>query len=52
MTAIDKPPAPGQPGFVSYIPDGAPFSAEQRDWLNGFFAGFVADPDQRGLPCR
>ena len=37
------PPVPGQPGFVSYIPDSAPFSAEQRDWLNGFFAGFFAD---------
>ncbi len=43
MTVMDKPPAPGQPGFVSYIPDNAPFSPEQRDWLNGFFAGFVAE---------
>src|SRR5256885_11817608 len=42
MSVIDKPPAPGQPGFVSYIPDSAPFSPEQRDWLNGFFAGFMA----------
>jgi sulfite reductase (NADPH) flavoprotein alpha-component len=43
MTVMDKPPAPGQPGFASYIPDSAPFSPEQRDWLNGFFAGFLAD---------
>ena len=43
MSLIDKPPAPGQPGFASYIPDSAPFSPEQRDWLNGFFAGFFAD---------
>jgi sulfite reductase (NADPH) flavoprotein alpha-component len=43
MTVMDKPPAPGQPGFVSYIPDSAPFSSEQRDWLNGFFAGFLVD---------
>jgi sulfite reductase (NADPH) flavoprotein alpha-component len=43
MTVLDKPPVPGQPGFVSYIPDSAPFSAEQRDWLNGFFAGIFAD---------
>ena len=43
MTVMDKPPAPGQPDFVSYIPDSAPFSSEQRDWLNGFFAGFFAD---------
>src|SRR5260370_14828515 len=42
MTAVEKPPVPGQPGFVSYIPDSAPFSPEQRDWLNGFFAGFLA----------
>jgi sulfite reductase (NADPH) flavoprotein alpha-component len=43
MSLMDKPPAPGQPGFVSYIPDSAPFSADQRDWLNGFFSGFLAD---------
>ena len=27
---------------VQLIPDNAPFSAEQRAWLNGFFAGMVA----------
>ena len=53
MSLIEKPPVPGppalgapvpgQPGFASYIPDSAPFSPEQRDWLNGFFAGFFAD---------
>ena len=43
MTAMEKPPGPGQPGFVSYIPDSAPFTPEQRDWLNGFFAGFMAE---------
>jgi len=43
MTVIDKPPMPGDAGFVSYIPDSAPFSPEQKDWLNGFFAGFLAD---------
>src|SRR5437868_7340174 len=42
MTAVEKPPGPGQPGFVSYIPESAPFTPEQRDWLNGFFAGFMA----------
>ncbi len=30
-----------QPDF-SLIPDTAPFSAEQRSWLNGFFAGLVS----------
>jgi len=43
MTVLEKPPMPGDPGFVSYIPDSAPFSPEQKDWLNGFFAGFLAD---------
>jgi sulfite reductase (NADPH) flavoprotein alpha-component len=43
MTALEQPPTPGQPGFASYIPESAPFSPEQRDWLNGFFAGFLAD---------
>ncbi|HEY1111146.1 MAG TPA: sulfite reductase flavoprotein subunit alpha, partial [Opitutaceae bacterium] len=27
---------------VPYIPDNAPFSAEQRAWLNGFFAGLFS----------
>jgi sulfite reductase (NADPH) flavoprotein alpha-component len=29
-------------GSVPVIPDGAPFSMEQRAWLNGFFAGLVS----------
>ena len=28
-------------GSVPVIPDGAPFSMEQRAWLNGFFAGLL-----------
>jgi sulfite reductase (NADPH) flavoprotein alpha-component len=31
-----------QPAFVSFIPENAPFSAEQRAWLNGFFAGALS----------
>ena len=33
-------------GLVPYIPDNAPFSEEQRAWLNGFLAGVfsVAQP--------
>lgn len=33
-------------GFVPYIPENAPFSEEQRAWLNGFLAGVfsVAQP--------
>ena len=51
MTVVDRPPAPGQPGFASYIPDSAPFSPEQRDWLNGFFAGFLAEQTTPPLPA-
>ncbi|HLA20285.1 MAG TPA: sulfite reductase subunit alpha, partial [Pseudolabrys sp.] len=28
--------------FPSLIPETAPFSEEQRDWLNGFFAGLIS----------
>src|SRR5947207_754625 len=28
---------------VPYVPDSAPFSDEQRTWLNGFLAGLFAD---------
>ena len=37
MTIRDAPPANGL-----MIPDTAPFSVEQRAWLNGFFAGVVS----------
>ncbi len=43
MNAIYRPP-PAAP----MIPENAPFSAEQRAWLNGFFAGLLssgAQPD-------
>jgi len=43
MTVLEKPPTPGPPGFASVIPESAPFSPEQRDWLNGFFAAFRAE---------
>jgi len=35
MTQSLPPPAP------SLLPDSAPFTAEQRAWLNGFFAGYL-----------
>ena len=35
-----SPPPPGE--IVSYIPEDAPFSEEQRAWLNGFFAGYLS----------
>ena len=30
------------PPIPSLVPETAPFSAEQRAWLNGFFAGLVS----------
>jgi sulfite reductase (NADPH) flavoprotein alpha-component len=36
MTQTTAPPIP------VLIPDSAPFSAEQRTWLNGFFAGLLS----------
>jgi sulfite reductase (NADPH) flavoprotein alpha-component len=36
MTQALPPPIP------TLIPDSAPFTAEQRTWLNGFFAGLVS----------
>ncbi|PPD44800.1 MAG: sulfite reductase subunit alpha [Methylocystis sp.] len=32
------------------IPEGAPFSPEQRAWLNGFFAGFAAPENSAVFP--
>jgi sulfite reductase (NADPH) flavoprotein alpha-component len=31
-----------RPPLVPYLPDSAPFTAEQRAWLNGFFAGIFS----------
>src|ERR1700722_16459497 len=36
MTQIKSPPIP------TLIPDSAQFPAEQRTWLNGFFAGLLS----------
>ena len=36
MSAAPRPPIP------QLIPESAPFSPEQRIWLNGFFAGLVS----------
>ena len=37
MNAISRPPQ-----TAPMIPENAPFSPEQRAWLNGFFAGLLA----------
>ncbi|MGB8901304.1 MAG: hypothetical protein WCC90_19630, partial [Methylocella sp.] len=49
MNAIYRPP-PAAP----MIPENAPFSPEQRAWLNGFFAGLLAVDSQCGaaLPAQ
>ena len=36
MTKNFPPPA------FELIPESAPFTAEQRSWLNGFFAGLIS----------
>jgi sulfite reductase (NADPH) flavoprotein alpha-component len=36
MTVVSRPPIP------QLIPESAPFTPEQRTWLNGFFAGLVS----------
>jgi hypothetical protein len=32
---------PTRPPIAKLVPDLAPFTPEQRTWLNGFFAGFL-----------
>ena len=34
----------------SLVPETAPFSEEQRSWLNGFFAGLVALDSPGAMP--
>src|SRR5712671_6701080 len=38
----DSPPARSDPNFVPAIPENAPFTPEQRAWLNGFLAGLFS----------
>lgn len=49
MNAIFPNAFPGA-APVPVIPEGAPFSAEQRAWLNGFFAGLYGGAD--GAPSQ
>jgi sulfite reductase (NADPH) flavoprotein alpha-component len=44
MTIHDPAPRP-----VPLIPETAPFSLEQRSWLNGFFAGLLSLDHQPGI---
>jgi len=49
MNAIYRPPQ-----AAPMIPENAPFSPEQRAWLNGFFAGLlsIGSPDGTVLPAQ
>ena len=37
---------------IPYIPETAPFSAEQRAWLNGFLAGLFSQMPPSGAPAQ
>ena len=39
----------GRTGSIPVIPEGAPFSMEQRAWLNGFFAGLLSLDAKAGI---
>jgi sulfite reductase (NADPH) flavoprotein alpha-component len=43
--------SPARPPLSSIVPDNAPFTAEQRVWLNGFFAGLL-DSDASALSSQ
>lgn len=43
MTMLDA-----RAGTIPVIPEGAPFSTEQRAWLNGFFAGLLSLDNKAG----
>ena len=40
--------SPLRPPLSAIVPESAPFTAEQRVWLNGFFAGLL-DGDSTAL---
>ena len=41
---------PANPSAAIFLPENAPFTPEQRSWLNGFFAGLVALDGAAVLP--
>ena len=41
---------PGPVSHVPFIPDNAPFTAEQRAWLNGFLAGIYSSAEPAAEP--
>src|SRR5260221_1605683 len=41
---------PAHPSPAIFLPENAPFTPEQRSWLNGFFAGLIALDGATALP--
>ena len=41
---------PANPSPAIFLPENAPFTPEQRSWLNGFFAGLIALDSAAALP--
>jgi sulfite reductase (NADPH) flavoprotein alpha-component len=41
---------PANPLPAIFLPENAPFTPEQRSWLNGFFAGLIALDSAAALP--
>ena len=37
---------------IPYIPENAPFTPEQRAWLNGLFAGMLSTAPERALGTK
>ncbi|MCC5834786.1 MAG: sulfite reductase subunit alpha [Opitutales bacterium] len=46
MPSVEPPKAP-----VPFVPENAPFSTEQRAWLNGYLAGMFADAGAGAPPA-
>jgi sulfite reductase (NADPH) flavoprotein alpha-component len=46
-----RPPAENM-NQIPFIPESAPFTAEQRAWLNGFLAGLLAQVPGQTLPAQ
>ncbi|MFG1463918.1 sulfite reductase subunit alpha [Xanthobacter sp. DSM 24535] len=50
MTLQTRPPQTAPNAVVPFLPESAPFTPEQRSWLNGFFAGvFSSDAGATSL---
>jgi sulfite reductase (NADPH) flavoprotein alpha-component len=48
-TTVSAPPS--APPVIALLPEDAPFTREQRAWLNGFFAGLLTQLATRSAPA-